>query len=176
MSELALRNRQRVRRVNVRLLRSITVSVLEGALGICNYELGLHLVGAREMARLNWQFLHHEGSTDVITFDYGKVGPASRLSQTKEDRIGDRQDACPTVHGEIYVCLNAALTQAGQFRTTWQSELVRYVIHVLLHLRGFDDQQPAARRKMKREENRLLSRLGNQFRFDKLAGAGRRKS
>ena len=33
-------------------------------------ELGINLVGAKEMARVNWNFLRHEGSTDVITFDY----------------------------------------------------------------------------------------------------------
>jgi probable rRNA maturation factor len=63
------------------------------------------------------------------------------------------------------------MTQARQFRTSWQSELVRYIIHGVLHLRGFDDIRPADRRKMKREENRLLRAAGRLFRLRNL-GAG----
>ena len=51
------------------------------------------------------------------------------------------------------------MKQAREFGTTWQSEVVRYVIHGLLHLRGHDDLKPAERRVMKREENRLLKRV-----------------
>ena len=67
------------------------------------------------------------------------------------------------MHGDIFVCLDDAVAQARQFRTTWQSELVRYVIHGLLHLRGYDDRHPAARRKMKREENRRLREITRRF-------------
>jgi probable rRNA maturation factor len=63
----------------------------------------------------------------------------------------------------LFICLDDAVKQAREFRTTWQEELARYVIHGLLHLRGFDDLEPAARRVMKREENRLLRRAGRAF-------------
>ena len=39
-------------------------------LNISGADLGINLVGAKEMAKVNWNFLRHEGSTDVITFDY----------------------------------------------------------------------------------------------------------
>ena len=99
-------------------------------------ELGIHLVSAKEMTRLNRDYLGHEGSTDVITFDHGS-GP---------DRL----------HGELFVCVADAVTQAGEFGTTWPEEVARYVIHGILHLCGHDDLQPDARRAMKREENRLV--------------------
>ncbi len=70
MNELALRNRQRVRRLNVAMFRRIVCTLLEEMPGVKNYELGIHLVAAPEMSRINKTFLHHEGSTDVITFDY----------------------------------------------------------------------------------------------------------
>jgi rRNA maturation RNase YbeY len=56
-----------------------------------------------------------------------------------------------------------AVKQAGEFKTTWQSEVVRYAVHALLHLRGYDDLQPAKRRVMKREENRLMRELAKRF-------------
>lgn len=166
---LVLRNRQRARRVNTPLLRRIVRSLLADLVGVERYELCVHLFAMPEMVRLNETFLHHAGSTDVITFDHA-VGPA-RLPQTSRIRFGDRRDACPTLHGEIIVCMDEAIRQARSFRTSWQSELVRYVVHGVLHLRGFDDQRPTARSKMKREENRLLRELSRRFTLTKLARA-----
>jgi probable rRNA maturation factor len=72
------------------------------------------------------------------------------------------------VHGEIFISIDDAKSQAREFRTSWQSELARYVIHGVLHLRGFDDLRPADRRKMKREENRLLKEIARLFPLSKL--------
>jgi probable rRNA maturation factor len=70
----------------------------------------------------------------------------------------------------MFICIDDAMAQARQFRTSWQSELARYIIHGILHLRGFDDIRAADRRKMKREENRLLRETSRLFPLSKLAG------
>ena len=145
MKTLLLRNRQRVRAVDSPLLRRIARNLLEEKLAVTGYELGIHLVAAPEMARLNEAFLQHTGSTDVITFNHSEDPEPFQL------------------HGEIFICLDDAVKQSRAFRTTWQSELVRYVIHGVLHLRGFDDLTPSKRRVMKLEENRLLRELARQF-------------
>src|ERR1700704_3748815 len=75
---LSFRNRQCTRAIAVPVLRRITRHVLESELGVADYEFGVHLVEPEEMARVNQQFLQHEGSTDVITFDHSAPGaPAS---------------------------------------------------------------------------------------------------
>jgi probable rRNA maturation factor len=125
-----------------------------------HFELGIHLVAAAEMARLNERFLQHAGSTDVITFDY--ADNARRVSSP-----------VPAFCGEIFICLDEAVALARRFRTTWQSELVRYLIHGVLHLRGYDDQDPAARRRMKQVENRLLGKVSRQFALRRLARQSR---
>jgi probable rRNA maturation factor len=120
------------------------------------------------MSRLNETFLQHKGSTDVITFDYSEnVLSASRRQVRPNLPAGCRKH----IHGEIFICIDDAMSQAKQFRTSWQSELTRYVIHGVLHLQGFDDLQTAARRKMKREENRLLKKMACLFPLSKLAGS-----
>ena len=162
---LVIRNRQRISRVNTRLLRTITKTALEELLGVENYELGIHLVAAPEMTHLNETFLKHAGPTDVITFDYVDRAIASP-SPVGRERAGVR--ARSLLHGEIFICLDEALAQARRFRTTWQSEIVRYAIHGLLHLLGHDDLKPAARRTMKREEDRLHRLLAERFSFGKL--------
>jgi probable rRNA maturation factor len=62
-----------------------------------------------------------------------------------------------------------ASKHAEKYRASLGRELARYIIHGVLHLQGHDDQKPAARRKMKREENRLLQKLARRFSMDALA-------
>jgi probable rRNA maturation factor len=147
---LFIENRQRTLRIDARYLRRLTDKLIRELLQIENFDLGIYLVNAARMAEMNKTFLQHEGPTDVITFDY-------------QDKDG------PALHGEIFICTDEAVAQARQFRTTWQSELTRYLIHGVLHLRGFDDLRPVARRKMKREEERLLRQLSDNVSLSKLA-------
>ena len=113
-------------------------------------QLGVYFITATEMARLNEQFLGHAGSTDVITFNY-QEGEAEG-------------EWC----GEIFVSVDDAVASAPRYRVSWQLELARYVVHGILHLRGYDDCRPAARRTMKKEENRLLKALSGSFDWGKL--------
>ena len=67
------------------------------------------------------RFLHIEGPTDVITFQ----------------------------HGEIFIGVETARRQARVFRTSLQHELHLYLVHGLLHLRGFDDKDSSSARVMR---------------------------
>ena len=145
---VAIANRQRTKKINVRLFKQI-VAHLFTELKITEGELGISLVGAEEMARVNWRFLQHEGSTDVITFGYEN-------SELK-------------IHGELFICVVDAIKQAKEFGTIWQSEVIRYVVHGILHLLGYDDLKPSLRREMKREENRLVRLLAKKFSFADLS-------
>ncbi len=158
---VVIANRQRTKKINARQLKKI-VRALFGELNIQEAELGIHLVGAREMARVNEAFLQHEGATDVITFDNDESGsPAG----------GAHGVTRPTIHGELFICVDVAVTQAKEFKSSWQAEVVRYVVHGVLHLLGYDDLKPQLRRKMKREENRLVRRLTGKFSFAELSRA-----
>jgi probable rRNA maturation factor len=165
---LSVTNRQRTKKINSRLLNEI-VAALFAELKISEAELGISLVGAKEMARVNWQFLQHEGSTDVITFDHGETGKAVGPLPA----AGAHGTAQSTLYGELFVCVDDAVAQAKTFKTNWQSEVVRYVIHGVLHLLNHDDLQSAARRKMKREENRLMRRLAKRFSLAQLSRAAK---
>lgn len=130
-------NHQRDRRIVGTRLRQLVQAVLDEAGQ--GGELAVHLVSARRSAEFNQRYLNHDGPTDIITFDHG-----STRSQ---------------LQGELFICVAEAVRQAVEFGTTWEEEIRRYVIHGLLHLRGFDDRTPEDRRRMKREENRLVRRL-----------------
>jgi probable rRNA maturation factor len=166
--DIVISNRQRGRKIDLRLLKKITDATL-AELEVESVELGIVLVAAKEMASLNEEFLGHEGATDVITFDYCEPGFALEGRDgalRRPRRVQRRNDA--VIHGEIFVCVAEAERQAKIFGTDWRSEVVRYVVHGILHLMGYDDLQPLARKKMKREEGRLVRELSRRFALSKL--------
>lgn len=133
-SEIIVRNWQRRQPLDTDAVCRLALEVLQRM--NTRATLGIEFMSSRRMAQLNWDFLRHEGSTDVITFDHG-----SSLSH---------------LQGDIAIGMDDAVKQAAQFQTTWPEEVARYVIHGILHLKGYDDLTPAKRRIMKREENRWL--------------------
>jgi len=135
--EISLRNRQRDRGINMPFLRSLIRSVLQREFEDPHAQLGVHLVSPKEMAEVNQHFLNHEGSTDVITFDHSE---------------GDSDG----VYGELFISVSDAVKQGAEYDASWQSEVARYLIHGILHLKGYDDIEPTDRKTMKREENRIL--------------------
>jgi rRNA maturation RNase YbeY len=156
MSELYVRNRQRARPINARLLESIAADVI---LKTCpsDSHIGILLVSSREMTRLNEAFLKHAGPTDVIAFGYSSSQSCS-------------------FHGEVFICVAEAVKQARRFGTIWQKELVRYLVHGLLHFQGYDDGTSTQRRRMKRVENGLVRKLAREFSLRQLQRAPRMES
>lgn len=157
-----VRNRQRARPVDRRLLACIARVLLRDVLHQEAFEIGVFLVGAKEMSRLNETYLRHRGSTDVITFGY----------RGKESFATDKR--APALHGDIFICVEEALVQARRFRTRWQEEVVRYLVHGVLHLLGYDDATARQRAQMKRQESACLRTLGEGFRILSLSGAAAR--
>ena len=140
-SHLHLHNRQRTRPLDRRRFLNAAQTLLRNLLRREQFDLGIYFVAAPEMTRLNEQFLQHAGSTDVITFDYSDPGQPELLI------------------GEIFICVDEAVTQARRYRATWQRELLRYLVHGVLHLSGYNDRSPAQRRRMRRTEDHFLRRL-----------------
>ncbi|MFM7099836.1 MAG: rRNA maturation RNase YbeY [Verrucomicrobiota bacterium] len=150
-SVVEVRNRQRDRPLDSRRVRTLARAVLAD-LG-CSGEVAFHFIPDHQMAQLNWHYLHHEGSTDILTFDHGS-------------RPGH-------LHGECFISVAEAVRQAAEFGTDWEREVVRYVVHGLLHLAGYDDLEPEARKRMKRVENRLTRRFAPRFPLAKGPGQPR---
>jgi probable rRNA maturation factor len=152
---VAFANRQRTKKINLRLLNRM-VNALLANLEVGEAEIGICLIATPEMTQLNETFLKHKGSTDVITFDY--AAPEKRKAESGKRKY---------LYGEIFVCMDEAVSQARKFGTSWQSEIIRYIIHGVLHLLGFNDSSAGTRRKMKREENRRLREITRHFPLSK---------
>ena len=59
-------------------------------------------------------------------------------------------------HGEILVCPLVAKQEATAHGHTFEEEVLFYAIHGLLHLLGWDDKTPVQRKRMHREQSRIL--------------------
>jgi probable rRNA maturation factor len=86
---------------------------------------------------LNQQFLKHNTLTDIITFDY---------SEDKNE-----------LSGEIYISIDRVADNAAKFKTDFQDELHRVMIHGVLHLVGYKDKKPAEKARMRKKEEACLS-------------------
>jgi probable rRNA maturation factor len=98
-------------------------------------DVDVAVVGAEEMAALSGRYLGRRGATDVLSFD-----------------LSDR--AAGAVSGQIVVCGEVAAAEAAARALRPQHELMRYVLHGLLHLLGYDDRhaRDAARMHARQEE------------------------
>ena len=108
-------------------------------------EISFLFVDNGEITLINKKYFGKDRPTDVIAFP---------------------QDFCsPTVNSEIYnlgdvvISVEQAMIQSKRLRKTFASEIALLIVHGILHLVGYDDRKPTARRKMRSMEKRLLARI-----------------
>ncbi|MFC7337218.1 rRNA maturation RNase YbeY [Haloferula chungangensis] len=89
------------------------------------------LVDDETSSRVHAQFMGIEGETDVITFE----------------------------HGEIVIGVEVARRQAVEYGEPEQRELLRYLVHGLLHLAGHEDEKDEDRKVMEEAQERLVGEL-----------------
>jgi len=99
--------------------------------------LEINFISEESILDINKSFLKHNYSTDIITFNYS--GEANHID------------------GEIFISIDDALINSKKYKVSISEELVRLVIHGVLHLLGYDDQTSSDKKIMKRLENKLLS-------------------
>ena len=148
-TQIEVRNRQRKWPLNLSLIEEITAWVVGSLFKDVETDLSIQFLAPGRMAEINQSYLQHEGPTDVITFDLS-------------------EDSTEMVMGEILICPEVAAKQAQEFETSWHEETVRYVIHGLLHLKGFDDLESEKRRIMKQHENRWMKKAQEKFNLKKV--------
>jgi probable rRNA maturation factor len=123
--------------------------------------LSVTLVGPRRIRTLNRAHLGHDRLTDVIAFAM-RPGADDRGPRTAApDRSPASGPRSPVV-GDIYICPAAAAANARTFGTAPREELLRLVVHGILHVTGHDHPAGAARTAspMWRTQERYLARFG----------------
>jgi len=87
---------------------------------------------------INKEFLEHDYFTDVISFGYSE---------------GD------IVNGEVYISIETVQRNAVEYKVRKDDEIMRIIIHGLLHLCGYKDSGIAERKEMFLKQEELLEKF-----------------
>jgi len=84
----------------------------------------------RQMSDLNFRFKGRKRPADVLAFNLAEIVAKNYIE------------------GEVYVDLQLAAKQAGDYNVGYLEEVVRLCLHGLLHLLGYDDLTAKDKNKM----------------------------
>ena len=98
-------------------------------------EINFIFCSDNDILQINKLYLNHEYYTDIITFDYS-------------DNI--------KLSGDIYISLETVRANSKRFKTYYDEELRRVIIHGILHLCGYKDKTTKEKKEMHLKENESL--------------------
>lgn len=90
----------------------------------------------KQLLKINQEYLQHDFFTDIITFDYSEEN---------------------TISGDLTISLERVKENAIRFKTTYFVELLRVIIHGVLHLCGYKDKLSLEKILMRFKENLYLN-------------------
>lgn len=91
------------------------------------------------LLKLNLKYLKHNTLTDVISFSFA-----------------DREEH---VCGDIFLSIDRIKENSRKFKQPFQVELLRVMIHGVLHLIGYNDSTEDEKKQMRRKEDQYLSKI-----------------
>ncbi len=87
------------------------------------------------LLKINQKYLNHDTYTDIISFDY---------STARE------------VSGDIFISVNRLKDNARKYKTSFEKELRRVMVHGVLHFLGYNDKSDRERDIMRRKEEEKI--------------------
>jgi probable rRNA maturation factor len=118
-------------------------------------ELSVLLVDEAAMAGLHQRWMGEAGPTDVLAFPMDEIWPPPP-GGSQADHGGDGE-AAPGLLGDVVLCPQVAIEQAGKAEHSVQDELDLLCTHGILHLLGYDHADPDEHATMFGLQDRLLA-------------------
>lgn len=110
-------------------------------------ELSVAILTDPALARIHADFMDDPAATDVITFGGDPV-------------VGQAGEICVSADTAArFVGLTAQNKTSASIQNKFSAELTLYIVHGWLHLAGYDDLQPAKKRRMRAAEKRAMTLL-----------------
>jgi probable rRNA maturation factor len=125
-------------------------------LGWSEAELSLTLLNDRAMARLNRETFGRRGPTNVISF------PMDADHAAGGERPAPIKGEPPPVLGEVVISIETTRRQARETDWPWQELLDFFLIHGILHLLGYDHEEPENATRMDDKTWELLRVISSQ--------------
>lgn len=107
-------------------------------------ELSILLADDSTVRELNRQYRDTDATTDVLSF-----------SQSEGDAF-TRPDGAAQHFGDVIISLDTARRQAIEYKLELQDEVSHLLTHGILHLLGFDHDQPEDAAAMRLQEDEIL--------------------
>jgi probable rRNA maturation factor len=145
----ALTTREK-RQISVRLVQT-TIDESLRALRLGRWSVEVELISNRQMRVLNRRYRGRDSSTDVLSFP---------LFEALRGKV--LVPAWATGHplGTVVIARETAIRQAKAFGHPLFAEVVRLLVHGIVHLAGYDhERSPRDERLMFAVEDRILRRL-----------------
>ena len=131
--------------INRKFLKRVAETVLKGE-NNKKGSLSIALVGLKRIQKLNKAYRKKDYPTDVLSFNSPKEFPA--VPEAEKEL------------GEVIICPHQVKKNAKKFNSSFKKELVRVLIHGILHLLGYDHEKSERKAKEMRErENFYLAKI-----------------
>lgn len=108
-------------------------------------ELSVILVDTAAMEQLHIQWMDEPGPTDVMSFPMDELRPGKEGEELPQGLLGD-----------IVLCPEVALKQGKESGHSMDEELQLLTVHGVLHVLGYDHEEPGEEREMFGLQKRIL--------------------
>ncbi len=94
------------------------------------------------LLEINKQYLNHNYFTDIVTFNYNNEN---------------------LISGDIFISLETVMNNSHLYSQTFKDELLRVIIHGILHLIGFDDKSEEEANLIHKKEDEAIEMFYLKF-------------
>jgi rRNA maturation RNase YbeY len=105
-------------------------------------EINIIFCTSGKLLKINQLHLNHHDHTDIITFDH---------------TVGN------IISGDLFISFERVKANAADLGIDFKDEMLRVIIHGVLHLMGYKDKSAASRREMRAKEDQCLSLFHQKF-------------
>ena len=142
--KIKINNLNGKRKISGKIVRKAAERVLRKS-GLKTALVDITFVGNRKIKTLNAEYMKRQSPTDVISFTLEGCD-----IRDKKGPVGD-----------VYISSDMAWDNARRFGTSYEKEILLYVIHGMLHLLGFGDKTAREKKKIQKLEKQFLKQISS---------------